>query len=144
MSPEMNAAVTTFAAGLPPGCTLRPQQTRPIYTLVTVDGWPRDVHYEFRSRSGGRELYVEIHIEHPDYLAAAGVLRSIATEIPSIQGFPLEYFESRPWPHRKKWPSVSIALPVYTDGETASSVMNSLISMTRDRLDRELRAARAG
>lgn len=62
MSPEMEAAVRVFRKICPEGCSVRPQ-ANPIYTLVTVDGWPRAVHYEFRDRAGGRELYVEFHIE---------------------------------------------------------------------------------
>jgi hypothetical protein len=140
MSPQMRSAIDQFCLVLPSGCTLRPQETRPIYTLVTIDGWPRDVHYEFRTRNEGKELYVEIHIENRKYLFLRDVLESVVTELPTVQNFSLEYFEARPWPHRKKWPSASIALPPHVDGTTAAFVMQELIAATRGTLGRALAA----
>ena len=45
---------------------MRPQ-SNPLYTLITVDGWPAKVHYEFRDNAESRELYVEFHIEDSQY-----------------------------------------------------------------------------
>ena len=131
MSPQMRSVIDQFYLVLPSGCTLRPQETRPIYTLITIDGWPRDVHYEFRTRNESGELYVEIHIENRKYLFLKDVLESVVTVLPTVQNFSLEYFEERLWPHRKKWPSVSITLPPYVEGNTAALVMRELIATTR-------------
>jgi len=133
MSPEMQAAVRAFERECPSGCSVLPQ-ANPLYALITIDGWPRAVHYEFRDRADGRELYVEFHIEDPEYVGIKDTLMKTVTEIGEINGFRLSYFESRPWPHRKKWPSASLAVPKDPDGAVAAAAMRSLIAITRERL----------
>jgi hypothetical protein len=138
----MNAAIRAFESECPAGCSVRPQ-ANPIYTLITLDGWPRAVHYEFRDRAGGHELYVEFHIEDPMYLQVKGALKTLVAEIGGINGFKLDYFESRPWPHRKKWPSASIAVPKDPDGATAASTMRGLIRATCEQLGLALKQCSA-
>jgi len=133
MSPEMEAAVRVFEAECPQEYIVR-RQVNPIYTLITVDGWPRAVHYEFRDRTDSRDLYVELHIEDPKYLYIKHALKTAATEIGAINGYKLDYFESRLPPHRKKWPSVSITVPKDPNGEIAAEVMRNFIAKTRELL----------
>jgi hypothetical protein len=134
MSPEMEAAVRTFENACPHDCAVR-RQANPIYTLITVKGWPRAVHYEFRDRAGGRELYVELHIEDPKYVYISEALEAMVAEIGEIDGFKLHYFASRPSPHRKKWPSASIEVPKDPDGKIVATVMRKFIAATRKPLD---------
>lgn len=131
MSPDMQAAVEAFKRELPYACTPRPQVDKPDYTLVTLDGWPRAVHYEFRDRAGSDFLYVEVHIEDPAYLCVKEALQKIAADTPTIETYALQYFDSRPWPNLKKWPSLSIAVPKDRDGEVVATVMRELIKKTR-------------
>lgn len=130
MSPEMNAAVTAFKNKCPSGLSVRPQ-TNPLYTLITVDGWPGKVHYEFRDNAESRELYVEFHIEDSRYVGIKEALRAIVTEVGEINGFKFNYFESRTWPNRKTRPSATIAVPKDPDGRIAAATMRSLIEATR-------------
>lgn len=131
MSPDMQAAVQAFERELPYTCTSHPQIDKPDYTLVTVDGWPRAVHYEFRDRAGSEVLYVEVHIENPAYLYVKEALQKIAEDTPMIETFPLQYFDSRPRPNFKKWPSLSIAVPKDGDGKVVAAVMRELIKRSR-------------
>lgn len=133
MSPEMEAAVQAFEIDCPHGCSVQ-RQANPIYILITVDGWPRAVHYEFRDRVGDREYYVEFHIEDPKYSPVKDTLKMIVADIGEINGLRLNYFESRLWPHRKKLPSASIAIPKNSDGAKAAAAMRSLIAATREPL----------
>lgn len=130
MSPKMKAAVHAFEGDCPQKCSVRPQ-ANPIYTLITLDGWPRAVHYEFRDRAEGRDLYIEFHIEDPKYLYIKDTLRALVSEIKEINGFKIDYFESRPSPHRKKWPSASVATPKGPDGTIAAAAIRSPIAATR-------------
>lgn len=130
MSPEMDAAVAAFKNGCPEGLSVRPQ-TNPLYTLITVDGWPGKVHYEFRDNVEGRDLYVEFHIEDSQYVGLKETLKAIVAEVVEINGFKFDYFESRAWPNRKIRPSASIAVPKDPDGRIAAATMRSLIEATR-------------
>ena len=142
MSPEMKAAVDAFESDRPQKCSVRPQ-ANPIYTLITLDGWPRAVHYEFRDRAEGRDLYVEFHIEDPKYLYIKDTLRTLVSEIEEFSGFKIDYFESRPSPHRKKWPSASVAVPKGPDGSMAATAMRSLIAATSGPLGSALERLRS-
>lgn len=141
MSPDMSAAVDVFSKRLPSQCLIRHQADKPIYTLITVDNWPPAVHYEFRDQKNSADLYIEIHVEDPQFLFVKEVFKSFAAETRHIVGFELSYFESRPWPHRKKWPSLSVAVPKDGQGEVAASVMSALIAATRPQLDKVLAEA---
>lgn len=134
----MKAAVMAFRNECPNGLSVRPQ-TNPLYTLITVDGWPGKVHYEFRDNAEGRELYVEFHIEDAQYVGLKETLKAIVAEVGEINGFKFEYFESRAWPNRKVRPSASIALPKDSDGRTAAATMRSLIEATRGPLGSALK-----
>jgi hypothetical protein len=85
MSPEMNAAVTAFKNKCPSGLSVRPQ-TNPLYTLITVDGWPGKVHYEFRDNAESRELYVELHIEDSQYEGIKETLKAIVAKVVKSTG----------------------------------------------------------
>ena len=130
MSPEMHAAVTTFKNECPRGVSVR-SQSNPLYTLITVDGWPWKVHYEFRDNAESRELYVEFHIEDSQYEGIKETLKAIVAKVGEINGFKFDYFESRSWPNRKTRPSASITVPKDPDGRIAAATMRSLIEATR-------------
>lgn len=136
MSSTMRAAALAFENNSPAGCKLDPKRDKLIYTLVKIEGWPYAVHYEFRSEDG--QLCIELHIEHRKFSHLGDTFRLCATELQTIQGYPLEYHHRREGRHRKVWPSLSIRLPSEADGNVAASVMRDLIARTRPQIDRAL------
>jgi hypothetical protein len=135
-TPEMLCAVEAFNGG---GAQLADflvqPQTKSQYTLIRPRTWPRLLHYEFRSNRQS-ELFVELHAEGAGYAALGMTFKACAERVGLIQGFPVEYHASRPYPNYKKWPSLSIALPVNVDGSLAASVMRDLIKETRPEVER--------
>lgn len=57
------------------------RQAPPRYTLITVEGWSREEHYEFRDQADGREPYIEVHVEDPDYVDLKETLRTLVAEL---------------------------------------------------------------
>lgn len=115
MTSAMDEAIATFDLLQPTGCSVRRSLRQPLYTLVRIEGWPSMVHYEFRAE-GDRGLCVELHVEKPELRSLGQTLKQCAGEIGSIQSFAVDYAARRIGVHRKRWPSVLIALPAGASG----------------------------
>lgn len=132
-------ALDEFSRALPPGTVLHGKAR--TYRQVRIEGWPRELHYEFNARRDVLEvgLHLELNQEHPLHARVTATLEDL---VPVVQQtFP--GYEAAVEEKGKHWRWISLPFALDVPAPIIAQAMRDLIHITKESMG-ELLAGEEG